>query len=215
MPVGSGASLFLGGFGAGVALAAPFGPVGALCVSVTLRRGRWWGVVAGLGAALGDTLFAAVVLFGLAGLVTAVSTGQAALRIVAGSVLLTIVVARIVAARKPRAPRVDGGEPERRGVGRYFVAGLGLTLSNPAALVPFAAVLGAIGVLESAEPWGCSVVTLGVFLGALTWWLLLTTAAHHFRRRLGQMGVAVIERAVTGLLAVFAVGLIVAGLANP
>lgn len=68
MPVGSGASLFLGGFGAGVALAAPFGLVGALCVSVTLRRGRWWGVVAGLGAALGDTLFAAVVLFGLAGL---------------------------------------------------------------------------------------------------------------------------------------------------
>ncbi|MCD8285333.1 MAG: LysE family translocator, partial [Prevotellaceae bacterium] len=38
----------------GVVASAPMGPVGVLCVQRTLNKGRWYGFVTGVGAAVSD-----------------------------------------------------------------------------------------------------------------------------------------------------------------
>jgi threonine/homoserine/homoserine lactone efflux protein len=40
----------------GFAIAAPVGPIGLLCIQRTLARGRWSGVISGLGAASADAV---------------------------------------------------------------------------------------------------------------------------------------------------------------
>ena len=38
----------------GIIASAPMGPVGVLCVQRTLNKGRWYGFVTGIGAAVSD-----------------------------------------------------------------------------------------------------------------------------------------------------------------
>ncbi len=47
----------------GLAIAAPLGPVGALCISRAVERGLWDGVLGGLGTALADALYAGFAAF--------------------------------------------------------------------------------------------------------------------------------------------------------
>ena len=44
----------------GIVASAPMGPVGVLIVQRTLNKGRWFGFVTGVGAALSDMLYAVV-----------------------------------------------------------------------------------------------------------------------------------------------------------
>ena len=44
----------------GLIASAPMGPVGVLCVQLTLNKGRWYGFITGIGAAVSDMIYALV-----------------------------------------------------------------------------------------------------------------------------------------------------------
>ena len=58
-------SLFLEGVVIGLAVAAPVGPIGVLCIRRTLAYGRASGFVSGLGAATADAVYGSVAALGL------------------------------------------------------------------------------------------------------------------------------------------------------
>src|SRR5215212_2408760 len=58
-------SLFLEGVVIGLAVAAPVGPIGVLCIRRTLAYGRASGLVSGLGAATADAAYGSVAALGL------------------------------------------------------------------------------------------------------------------------------------------------------
>ena len=49
----------------GMMASAPMGPVGVLCVQRTLNKGRWYGFVTGVGAAVSDIIYAGITGFGM------------------------------------------------------------------------------------------------------------------------------------------------------
>ena len=49
----------------GLAIAAPVGPIGILCIRRTLSQGRLFGFVSGLGAATADAIYGCIAAFGL------------------------------------------------------------------------------------------------------------------------------------------------------
>lgn len=49
----------------GIVASAPMGPVGILCVQRALNKGRIYGLVTGLGAALSDIIYALITGYGL------------------------------------------------------------------------------------------------------------------------------------------------------
>ena len=49
----------------GMIASAPMGPVGVLCVQRTLNKGRWYGFVTGVGAALSDIIYAGITGLGM------------------------------------------------------------------------------------------------------------------------------------------------------
>ena len=49
----------------GIIASAPMGPVGVLCVHRTLNKGRWYGFVTGVGAALSDIVYAGIAGYGM------------------------------------------------------------------------------------------------------------------------------------------------------
>lgn len=55
----------INGFWIGLAIAAPVGPIGLLCMQRTLEYGRRYGIISGLGAATADFLYGLLALSGL------------------------------------------------------------------------------------------------------------------------------------------------------
>ena len=73
----------------GMIASAPMGPVGILCVQRTLNKGRWFGMVTGIGAAISDIFYAGITGFGMAFVMDFVNNDQNKFYLqIIGSVLL-------------------------------------------------------------------------------------------------------------------------------
>ena len=53
------------GIAIGIIASAPMGPVGILCIQRTLNKGRWYGLMTGVGAAVSDIIYALTVGLGM------------------------------------------------------------------------------------------------------------------------------------------------------
>lgn len=206
-----------GGIGVGVAMAAPVGPVAALCISVTLHRGRTHGMVAGLGAALADAMFAAVAVLGFASVTAFASDHDALVRLLAGVVLGAFAIARLVSLRRrigelSHAELAAERELVRPRLPASFFGPLLLSLGNPATILSFVATLGALGFERSTSPAAPLLITLGVFTGAFAWWALVTFVAGHLRGRASSRTLARLDTAIVIVLLTFSAGLVVTGL---
>ena len=207
-------SVFVKGLIVGFALAAPVGPIAALCVQRTIAR-RWAaGFVSGLGAAVADALYGLVAAFGATFVSEFLINEHEWLQRVGGVILILLGVRLILKRVEPReavaTANGDGnanGETKRRGLTGYFVATLVLTLTNPMTFVAFAAVFATMGLGATR---GHSILTVelvaGVFAGSALWWTILTGLAHAVRHHFDFRKLTVVNRA-TGIF-VIAVGVV-------
>lgn len=79
--------LLLKGVLLGIAVAAPIGPIGTLCINRTMERGFWHGVSAGLGAAIGDMVFAIAAAAGFAAMQDLLAEISLPLKLVGGTLI--------------------------------------------------------------------------------------------------------------------------------
>jgi len=198
-------SLLLKGFLLGFAIAASPGPIFFLCVRRTLTQGRLTGLFSGLGVATADGFYAALATFGVAALATAFVAGRRPLAVI-GGVILVLLGARILMERRrasEAAPPVTG-----RGQAWAYVSTLGLTITNPATIISFAALAATLGLGTGGSFVRPMLVVIGVLLGSAAWWCILVIGASLLRSRLTPRVVGWISTvsglaiAVLGILAV-------------
>jgi len=173
-------SLLLRGFLLGLAVAASPGPIFFLCFRRALAQGRLIGLASGLGVATADAFYAAIATFGIAALTTAFVAGRRPLAVIGGAVLILLAV-RILMERRRAAeapPAVTA-----RSLAVAYASTLGLTITNPATIVSFAALAATLGFGTGGYAVGPAVVVLGVLLGSATWWCILVVGASLLRSR--------------------------------
>jgi threonine/homoserine/homoserine lactone efflux protein len=196
------ASLLVGGFAFGFAIAAAPGPIFFLCLRRTLVKGWLSGLFSGFGVATADGIYAALAAFGL-GAVTSVLTGERRWLALAGGALLVFLGARIVLERpKPLEAAATNGA----GLAWAYVSTLGLTITNPATIISFAALAAALGAGLSGGYSRPALLVAGVLLGSVTWWCVLAALAASLRAR-------ITPRVVRSISAVSGLAIIVLGLA--
>lgn len=171
--------LFLKSLMMGLAIAAPLGPVGALCIQRTLKRGFAAGVAGGLGTALADAAYASAAAAGFAAFAAVLQKIAVPLGLVGGAFLLWL-------AWKgwPRraGPVRAANTAETRGLWATTVTTFALTLTNPATILSFAAIFAGLGLAKTASPGAAVTVVGGVFAGSMLWWMALSgivAALHH------------------------------------
>jgi threonine/homoserine/homoserine lactone efflux protein len=174
-------SLLLRGFLLGFAVAASPGPIFFLCVRRTLAQGRLTGLLSGLGVASADAFYAAIATFGVGALTASFVAGRRPLAVVGGAILLLLGV-RILLERKRPAREPVG--PSGRGLAWAYVSTLGLTITNPATIVSFAALAATLGLGTTGSFARPALVVAGVLLGSAAWWVVLVLAAAALRARL-------------------------------
>lgn len=156
-------------FAIGVAVAAPIGAIGVLCIRRTLSEGWGAGVATGLGVATADGLYAGCAAFGLTAVTDLLVAWQTPLRLIGGAALVYLGVR----ALRSHPEECEAAEPTRaRGT---YISAVGLTLTNPATIVAFGAIFAGTGLLEAGGGWAdAALATAGVAAGSLAWWLALT-----------------------------------------
>lgn len=193
------------GIGAGLAVAAPVGPIGLLCIQRSIAHGRAAGLATGLGAATADAAYGLLVAFGAlaAGALEGVETP---LRVGGGLLLLALGAAtarRFFAA--PADPAAAAAAPtgwSARPLGA-FLSSLALTLSNPATILSFLALMASLGLHAAADAAAPFALVLGVFAGSALWWLFLTHLALLARGRVTPTRLRWLDLVSGGALALF------------
>lgn len=174
------AALFLRGLLIGLAIAAPVGPIGVLCIRRTLADGRLTGFVSGLGAASADAVYGSIAAFGLTAVSGVLIAYQGWLRLVGGLFLLYLGFRTFRAPVEDR-PAAAGG----RGLIGAYASTLALTLTNPLTILSFAAVFAGLGFVAGAGFGRALLLVGGVFAGSAAWWLSLSLGVGLVRSRLG------------------------------
>ena len=191
----------LRGIAIGLAIAAPVGPIGLLCIQRTLTYGRAAGLLSGLGAATADAFYGAVAAFGVTLVSHALLAEHAWIQAIGGLALIIIGLRMARPKGVSEAAQSIGGRPLLQ-----YVSVLLLTLANPMTILSFAAVFAALGptTARHAGP-AAALMVVGVFLGSALWWLILSTGVSLARRGLGASALRWIA-AVAGI-AIAALGL--------
>jgi threonine/homoserine/homoserine lactone efflux protein len=162
--------LVLRGFILGLAIAAPVGPIGVLCIRRTLAQGRTFGFVSGLGAATADAIYGCIAAFGLTAISALLVRQQDWLRLVGGLFLCYLGVRTLLARPTDQSAAAEG-----QGLGGAYFSTLLLTLTNPITILSFVAVFAGLGVGRAGNDYAAAAaIVLGVFLGSAAWWFLLS-----------------------------------------
>jgi len=124
----------------GIAVAAPVGPIGLLCIRKTLELGLLGALAVGLGAALADGIYGLIVAAGL-DMVTRLLVEQLYwIKIIGGIFLLYLAYTDIKNAHMPIAQQLMKTDDFLRLVSKVFF----LTLTNPMTMLTFIAIFASI-----------------------------------------------------------------------
>lgn len=187
------------GLAIGLAIAAPVGPIGLLCIRRTLAHGRGVGFASGLGAATADAIYGGIAGFGLTTVSTALIGGERWLRL-GGGLLLLVLGARTALSRPASGAAGATGE----GLLGAYTSTLALTLANPLTILSFVAVFAGLGLGGGTAGHGAALtLVLGVFLGSALWWLILSGGAGVFRQRLSVGALTWVNRVAGAGIASF------------
>jgi threonine/homoserine/homoserine lactone efflux protein len=199
-------SVLLRGFALGLAIAASPGPIFFLCLRRTLVKGWLNGLFSGFGVATADGFYAAVGVFGV-GAITTLLTGERRWLALAGGGLLILLGARIVLDRPKTTEAASTNSGARNGAGLAwaYVSTLGLTITNPATIITFAALAATLGAGLSGGYLRPALLVVGVLLGSVTWWCVLAALAAGLRARITPRVVRGIS--IASGLAIIALGL--------
>lgn len=172
--------LFIKGLIIGLAIAAPVGPIGVLCIQRSLHDGFKIGLMTGLGAALADGTYGLIAGFGLTALSSLLIEQQFYIRLIGGLFLLYLGIKLFLTPPQEKST----GHSDRsswHALGTTYL----LTITNPATILSFVAIFAGFGLSQTSSDYTQAIIlVLGITLGSAIWWLLLSSSVSlilHYR----------------------------------
>lgn len=203
-------SVFLQGGLVGLAIAAPVGPIGLLCIRRTLRDGRLVGFATGMGAATADGLYGLLAATGLAmsGLLASHSDWM---RLGGGALIVYLGVMTFMRGLQDQPHDPAKAPPSHAPLKAYATTFL-LTISNPATILAFVGLISGLSQGAASGPYAAYWLVLGVFSGSALWWLILVSGTALMRSYVSDQLMRVIDFLSGGLLTLWGCWMIWQGL---
>ncbi len=185
-------ALILKGLIIGIIASAPMGPVGVLVVQRTLNKGRWYGFVTGLGAALSDIIYAIITGLGMTFVMDFIERPRTMLYLKIGGSVMLFFFGLFTFFVKP-AP----SHHTSRGRGTLLhnlFTGFLVTLSNPLIIFLFVALFARFEFLDRSHRFELPFGYLAILLGACLWWFALSGAIDKVRARFRMQNIVRVNR---------------------
>jgi threonine/homoserine/homoserine lactone efflux protein len=160
-----------------------------------MKKGRWYGFITGVGAAMSDIIYAAITGFGMAFVMDFVNDPQNRYYLqIAGSLMLLCFgwyTYRIDPTKKMHQSGNEKGTPTYNLVTAFLV-----TLSNPLIVFLFMALYAQFAFVLPDHPFEMVVGFLSIVGGALLWWWGLTWLVDKIRTKFDENGIKIINQVI-------------------
>ena len=197
--------LVIKGLIVGILASAPMGPVGVLTIQRTLNKGRWYGMVTGLGAAASDIIYAAISLLGMSFVMEIIENPRNMFWFkVMGGILLMIFGIYTYLSNPTNNLRPTN--PNKGTLWHNGITGFLVTFSNPLIILLFIALMARFEFVVPEHYWEQGVGYIAIFAGALLWWFALTYIIDKVRTKFQVNTICLINRIIGSI--VIAAGLI-------
>ncbi|MFY9116220.1 MAG: LysE family transporter [Bacteroidales bacterium] len=165
----------------GFLVSVPLGPAGLFCIQRTLSKGQKSGLIAGLGTASSDVIYASLAILSLSFVRNLIENNKTLLFLISGVALMVIGIA-IFSSNPIKQLRQNR---ESKKFWEDFLTGFIMSITNPGCLFLIIGVFAFLGtsVDKSSGSIIISALLLGVFLGAALWWFLLSVFIDLFRKK--------------------------------
>lgn len=196
--------IILKGLIIGIVASAPMGPVGVLCIQRTLNKGRWFGFVTGVGAALSDIIYALITGFGMSFVVEFIEnkTNMFYLQLI-GSIMLLFF--GVYTFRSNPAESIRPASPKKGTLIHNFVTAFFVTFSNPLIIFLFVALFARFTFVIPDHILQQSLGYMSIFIGALIWWFTLAYAINKVRTRFKVKEIFILNRIIGGVVILAAI----------
>lgn len=180
----------------GIFASAPMGPVGVLCIQRTLNKGRWYGFVTGVGAALSDIIYALFTGFGMSFVMNIINNEHNRFLLqISGSVLLLLF--GIYCYRSNPTKNMHQRANKQKGtLVHNGVTAFLVTLSNPLIIFLFIFLFAQFAFVVPDRPVEMVVGFVSIVVGALLWWFGLTWLIDKVRGKFDYNGILLINKVV-------------------
>ena len=196
--------LVLKGMLIGMIASAPMGPVGVLCVQRTLNKGRWYGLVTGIGAAVSDIIYAGITGFGMAFVMDFINNEQNKFYLqIIGSVMLLFFGLYTWHSDPTKNMHRSG---QQKGTLWYntWTAFL-VTFSNPLIIFLFMGLFAQFAFVIPDRPFEMLIGFASIVGGALSWWYGLTWLVDKVRAIFDDTGIRIINQIIGAVVMVFSI----------
>ncbi len=179
----------------GMIASAPMGPVGVLCVQRTLKKGRWYGFVTGVGAAASDIIYAAITGFGMAFVMDFVNNAQTKFYLqIIGSLML--MAFGWYTYRTDPTKNMHHSSNDKGTLAYNTITAFLVTLSNPLIVFLFMALYAQFAFVLPDHPFEMIVGFMSIVGGALLWWWGLTWLVDKIRLKFDEQGIKIINQVI-------------------
>ncbi len=198
----------------GMAASAPMGPVGILCVQRTQKKGRWYGFVTGVGAAISDLIYAIITGVGISFVFDFINDPvyKFYFQLAGGFMLLGFGLYSFF--NNPLRNARDGGQRSKGTLLHNGVTAFFITFSNPLIILLFMALFSMFNFVIPNHPVEMCIGYASIIMGALLWWYGLTWLIDKVRTKFDEQGVVIINRIIGALVIFFSLVTLVGTLFN-
>ena len=183
---------------------APMGPVGVLCVQRTLNKGRWYGFVTGIGAAVSDIIYAGMTGFGMAFVMDFINNEQNKFYLqIIGSVML--LGFGIFTWRSDPTKNMHQSGKQRGTMWYNTWTAFLVTFSNPLIIFLFMGLFAQFAFVIPDRPAEMLVGFASIVGGALLWWYGLTWLVDKVKNIFDENGIRIINQIIGAVVIIFSV----------
>lgn len=169
------------------------GPVGVLCVQRTLNKGRWYGFITGIGAAVSDMIYAAITGYGMSYVMDVLSNQQTKMYLqIVGSVMLLLF--GLYTYRSDPTKKIHNSGNGKGTLWHNGLTAFLVTFSNPLIIFLFLACYAQFAFVMPNHPFEMFVGFLSIVFGALLWWYGLTWLINKIRGKFDANGIKIINQ---------------------
>jgi len=196
-------TLFYVGIVIGVLVSCPMGPIGMLCIQRTLAKGQLSGFVSGLGAAFSDFIYAIGTCLFMGLLVNFIQAHERSLQIF-GSLFMVLIGFYIF--RSDPVKNIQQNREPKQTLVQDFVTAFLLTFSNILIVLLFIGLFAQYGFILPEQSIQMTISGLiGIFAGAVIWWLFITFVASLMRQWFNAKGIRLLNKIMGTVIIALAV----------
>lgn len=206
--------LILKGMLIGIIASAPMGPVGILCVQRTLNKGRWYGFVTGIGAAISDIIYAMITGLGMRFIMDLVTnpTNKFWLQI-SGSIILLFFGIHCWRSN-PTGNIRKTGKKGKGSLSHNLITAFLVTFSNPLIIFLFMASFAQFAFVIPTRPVEMTLGYMSIITGALIWWFGLSWLVDKVRAKFDVNGILIINKIIGSVVIIFSLVVLIGTIFN-